>query len=1068
MKQKHRIPCAELILLLTLFCLPAMRAMDLAAFNSGTSVQDWVDTKHSGGIFTVEKGIITIGPVRFKTTLRNCTVKGLPPHKIMYLNGVCSGENLSTEKGCGFRAYATNQGFKYIMAGSPAGDWRWATGTFHKKQMSMAFKVPADGCIDLTLTVMGKGGMIEISDLRIQEYAAGKEAPSPKLNLVVLPAQWQKNAFHLVEEIPAMLNFSLTGKAENYTGKKLCLELETPEFVQVLGANYRQGNFNAAKKWEYPFLTRISEKDGKTVFEIPDSMLRKLLPGRVAWWNDLYVYLLTNPGTKGRSGKMICRIKDGKKELCSYSLELKSLGSLPANRKKTKYFKTILGYPLSAESSVPAVRAAYAKFWNSLTGKPESFLPLLGEQMPENVRQEFRSAYSPVLMIGGAESMPSLRNAWKMLSGKEIPVLMDATGNPWKFSGINLPSIPYVLDDPEGLIWDKMFVHEIKSRLDAFPELKAVEFDHEPGFAWGFCPENRKRFAKRFKLGSVPSAQEILTDHNENWRLFRREQNAAIFRKFQKALKKHFPNLEFRICTAEVDEKGQNSTWCSVDVRLSVPEVKVFQDMDYFQGKRYFDTIKKIQELVPGDHYPLINPAERMERTYRKYTRANVFQNILTIAALGGTGMGFWDQDNFDGQYLFCIADAFRTVAEIETLSVRKIGSAKLAVRPVNTTLKEIVNGDQKAVLEFPEFSNNMRSVLMGGKEEFAVVLFNFDEKREIIAECRLSGIPDGEYYVSDCANQKDYGKFNSTSLAKGILAEIPPEGTTVLKITKTSSDEKYSSVTQKFLKTKSRQSQEESSRDNNFIQDQKKGNLSLSMSVSKASNKVSFKISNGKLTAHLDPENGDILELENTSEGDRFGEIVLENLPDGIPCKYKKTFVGIKDGAIRLEFTAKPEDPDFVNPQGFELEGLTIIKRIVLRRNSGKIEVSAIFSNHSPRGCSMPIIARVKNLIASVDASSGRTLIKRDLPNTLVLKNQKTFKRDWGKKMLVFPWDGESPFRFGKKLTFELSDAFEGVLLWHMNKTMTVEPVICDFVLPGNGKKSITFSIDVISEAGN
>ncbi len=1032
-----------LFVLFSFFCMCG--AMDIPTFNKGTAPGDWKDDfpLANKGKFELTDGKIKLtltGPSQ--CSRYKCSIDGMRGGSLMYFSFYCDGKNIQSAKE-GFRSYLRSKLPRSTASFSPAGNWKWAKGTFDKVLVEGRFKVPADGKLEVVFELRGDAGEVNIYAPMITATKRKDALDKSPVKVTVLPVMWLKDTSNLVQNMPTMVKVNFRADGRKFAGKKLDFTVEHPDFVELIGVEYKQP-VRKNGKLHYPALQICKKKPGSVVFRLPEQMVKALKQDSVLWNNELYVFFNTQ-SQAGKKGKITFKLTEGKNELAAYNFTAKTCGPLPANRKAAKDFKTVIGYPVTAESPFAVIRQAYADFWKSLAKNNEAYSPVWFDQLADELQKDFRKNYTAGIMIAGTGSIPLFRVM--KLDGK-YPHLKDNAGNVMKNGRNPLPSIKYVLDDPDNFIWGKVFKDEVKYRTLALPDTKFICYDFEPHLMdTGYCDDNLKWFAKWAKLSTVPTPKDVYYKYAVKWASFRRYQSELLFQKFAAAVKKHFPELEFRYCSDPLSASGSVSSWCANDPRQSVKHVEVFHNMPYFGGSEYFDVIKANTEILGKKQYPLIDPSEFSEQFFRKYSDLKTSQNILATAALNNIGIGFWHRECFDGRYLIEMARAFAAVAEVEELYGQKNVAKDFKVTAENCLKKTL---GKNAVLEYPKFTDKLRFTAHRKNNSAVVTVFNYDSREKIIVKCQFPALKAGTYTVTDVFNRQSYGNFSATELKKGILLSINPDGAAVMKAVP-ATGKTAAVVSQAQLRQTVRETIAKLSKQQSF-NDIVKGDCRIRWAIPEGRKNTAIILSCGKMSIAIDPEKGDVVSLPGTPI-QQFGDVILENAGLEKPLKYQQIFAGVKDGKAVISFRADVRKEDSTNPGGFKFDGLRIVKTYSVSEKDVKFSIS--FENRNVENEKFVFRARVRSMLSPVRVKE----IPAGLATEILMKKGEKINLPWAMRPKKTPWNGKI-VTFADKMQYQFDGSFAGVYFWQSATLITAEPFTPLFELKAKSKKDFTVTV--------
>ncbi len=1072
-------------LMLTAVC--AVYGLDLAEFNRLGVGQNWqsdYQSKYPGkwSLDSGDKPLLRMECGNGGQVVRILTEANLEPGQPYTLSVMVKGENLEAADKTGMRVLVRDSAGRGLNSISPAGRWKFQSGTFDWYKCEMKFTVPPDGVVRVVPELRGLTGTVWLVEMQLAPVE--KQAPPQSgfpLKYELIPVSFQEDRYWLLENLPGILLLEVTADWKPLAGVPCGVTVELPEFVRLVGSN----GITTSTNGEYPPNPMTEIKPGVFKITFIEEFKRSFPRARPS----AQIYLQAAPGSAGKQGTVSYRMYCGDKQAPASSFTVNVLDPLPADRPKTEKFKTMISIPSSQYTSFREVSGAYANFWNSLAPKPWAFLP--GNALKPELRKEITAPFESLIFMGGSASMPTVYNVKftdKKFAGK-IPMLVyaDGTTNSPKKKG-DTPSVPYILDDPEGLIWEKIVPDEIRERLEAYPETKGVVWDYEPGAKHGFCLENRKRFASCNKLPTVPEIKDIFRDYSGEWFKFRIMQHNQTVEKFAAMMRKHFPNLKFYFCTDSLKPNGQIAEWCAVDPRLAEPVVDMFMNMPYLAGTRYFDEVEYNVKKLKKPNFPLINPSQAMLSYYRIYDPGKVFQNVIATAALGNEGIGFWRNDYFDGRYLRSISDAYAAVAQVENFYCGGKRLDTLSSRVENMYRQKIQKGDQTQELVFPPLDKDIRTLLHTADGEYLITAFNYNSNRRVILNMAIADIPDGEYRVYDLVSRREYTGLNGAALKKGFLAEIQPESVAVLEITAAAAKAELRISQPELARELERELAEY--RSMNLFQTMAEGEARIYWDLLTGYPEPVPVLQTAAMTVALDVASGDIVSVAKAGSPDllaygkyhgQLGVFMInhDNSREKV-TEFKMKKMDITAGIPRAEFSATVGPFPGANPEPNPLEGLEINKTVTVDPKLPRLTVNYELTNRSPRSETMNFSFSIRNygypgtsfsgLKSPVEFSditlNGAPVERRG--NMVILKDGAKIPFEGRLLGESVKWNGETAAitaangSFKEELSFGLPDSTAGIYNWRSLSLLTLEPFTAPITLaPGQSfKYEMTVSI--------
>lgn len=652
------------------------------------------------------------------------------------------------------------------------------------------------------------------------------DAEESILSPSIFPIRLQNNVYNICESFPGGLLFKFTGKREKLSGNKITLELDLPEPIEYLiSCGYMPSRENTFAEFiSDEFISSKKECDGKVYnhYEITvNSAICDRIGPRKAWNNFDRLYLKAPANSRGFSGNAYWEFKVGNNSCCKGTFIVKVLPPVEFPAKKCSRFGLAVSRLANLTVPLKEVSDAYLNYWKSLQVRPLTFdLPRYTRYSPETlikISDNFDMAYLEAgCNRGGMPHFLFTRKDYGCL----LPPLIDYKGKEVK-SGFDfkagLISPWYLIEDPDGIIWEKEFSRFAAKIKNSPIKIKAVIWDFEPhAVDEGFSEKNKEYFKNFAKLDHIPSNEEIIKKYTKEWFSFRLGQNISIVKRFSSAMRKHLPRVEFILASDNLHAgwKSPVAEWCGVDVRLLDEDIDMHMHMPYYSGLQYYNDLIFNLEALKKPYFPLIDPAEDNEYFYSKYTPEKVKQNIMATAALGCAGIGFWPEDILDGRYLLKIASAYGLISKVEDFYLKKPSKA-IAYKwePMNILKKDCKSNDGTGIeLQIPNFKDTVKVVMHEDKGIFLATIFNYDTNPAIIKfsfseitnpYCVVKDIQSAEIFTEKTEN------ISRKTINDGFLIEIAPSEVKVLEISPINTGEVPANKTapQEFLKEKLRAS---------------------------------------------------------------------------------------------------------------------------------------------------------------------------------------------------------------------------------------------------------------------
>jgi hypothetical protein len=943
------------------------------------------------GVWTVDKanyvskpGSLLIENTRGQDTII-CQVIKLKPNTKYRFSCWMKGENIkSSKKFGGARFYLQDKG-KIVWDGSPAGLFKRAVGSFDWGKVEFSFNSNSfkSGSAVIYLTLRFASGKVWYDDVIIEE--ADSKIPADKLGGRLFPVDFQSGTYSVCEGMPGMLFLDIKCGAEaKKNGLKLLLDL--PEEFKFSGScpwlptHYGKNGewLFAPDKFTTTSLIRNKKKYLRYTIDVNPLLIKRARPNRYSWGNFIRLFIAAQPGFAGKTGIAYWSLVSEKQKSKEQRFAVTSLPEIKL-RKLNSDFGMLIGYLWSQTCPFPEINNAYIKYWNSLSKEPQTLKLFYWDKKPLAVRKRIEKNFNISYMLASKYATPRFhytRMYQELCKGKladKFPPIVNYKGEK-DFTAI---APYYLIEDPQGLFWDKYFVEEMKQAMAGQRKTDMIIYDCEPGAKdHGYSRENLRRFAKFAKLNETPSISDIRSKYASRWFEFRVVQHAKIIKKFCQAVHKHFPGVKAALSSDPIHVGDSPlAQWCGVDVRLSDDDVDVFMNMPYYSGVKYFDDVRLNVKILKKPNFPFIDPTEKMEHFYKRYTPQSVKQNIVATAALGCTGIAFWPSDAFDGRYLRSIAAAFYLASVGEKFYKNKECSEKLKTSAENVLKKTFVDSGKKLTVEFPDFSSSVKTLLHSANGEYIITAINYNLHNACILKLAIPTVSNGQYIVQEVESGKIIdGLKNAEEIRRGFLAKINSGNVALIKIfpadniPASAAGIIHSNELQKELAVfRARLAAE------NRFKSLKKGNSAIRWSALTDSDGMpKLKMQTGTNSIYISPQQGaEVVGWKKTSGGEDYlffksrgflGQLIFYDTKQRTaPYHFNLEKIDIVNGCPSGEFSYTVPAYEGANAEYNPLEGL-MVKKIITLRKDGSIKSVYKFTNKSPRRENMKFGFRVKN----------------------------------------------------------------------------------------------------------
>lgn len=888
----------------------------------------------------------------------------------------------------------------------------------------------------------------------------------------LFPADWQGKSYNFLEGYPANLVIAFAGNGKQLAANPPTFIMELPEFLELKGIYTRVG-------WgkQFPLKKESFTENGRRMVRyrvaFPASAVRNLTPVISGWRPGFNCLILPKKGSARRDASFRVAFTENGKRTFEQTYRAVLLPEPEMPSAPLKYFKT--GVTWLRSSSLPddvPVKTAI-QFWRKFDPRPfstcswenfsfpaernalldRSFTLLTGTFACRNSTVKFPGTNFKDLgfMVNGAVTRPG------------VPLFVDGNGKTDK--GSICPR--YLISDPEGLFWGEYFKRGFETRLKRFPSCRDLWFDYEPFVTEGTCDDCLKDFARFAKLDKPPKREEIRSGRplNLKWRQFQAVRNRTILEKFVAAAKKHFPGCRIHLCTATPSPRYLDS-WSAVDSSTVVSKVYAFNPMNYTTGKEYFDTVaSEKKRLGKTLDFSWVDPAEEVERFYKRYKPETILQNIIAAAAQGIGGIVFYPSDSLDGRMLDSIASGFRAVKAVEEILAKgKDVSARLSAVPLNTAKVRLEDEKGKTrILMIPDFSKDIRTVLKEKDGVYAAAVLNYSG-RELYLQL---AVPDfkgrGAADVTDLVSRTGYTGITADHIRQGFPVRIPVDGVLLLKIGG-KAEKTVAAVSQQTIKNDLQTVLKTLKNGGSFMEPRQQGDASIRWVVSR--NTPFIRLGLGEQYLLIDPAGALITTWKNGKKtpvgglSTSLGEVCFNSPDNRKKQEYQTAGHELGADSVRVSFACTvPKDTGFGEED--PLAGLQIAKQITLKKGGireGSVEILTTFRNPGPdvkkynfRFRNIPVsgwtpaVPPYKALLDGKEIECSRFYGKPDA------------KISWHAVNRLVPHDGplNSQIQARWYSYFFETPGSAAFYSWTDGKMMTVEPLYEDVVLAPGKEKS-------------
>ncbi len=979
----------------------------------------------------------------------------------------------------------TAGGKKYLAGGSPAGSFRASAGEFDWKTYRAEFTMPADQtAIKVLIQVHNATGEVQFKDFELREAsvaaASAVQQPRPAA-LRLVSSVWDNHVVYLAAGLP--MPFLVDWRMNPALSAGARVELELPDGITALcGAPWRP-RLNGSGEIDLtadPVEKLPAARTGFSIYRFAPNpeYLRSLLPDRMGWQNYYRIYVRSE--RTGMDLPARVRVLDAADQvLAELPLTLQAMPKLPAVPYKLKNFKFHMTYLDALRAPQPEIRAAYTDFWLALAERPSTSPVFRFDKLPAAIRKEVLDKFNPVVFFGCTPS--GVLNA-------EIPAGMPLLED---YAGQRDPKAvcPRESGNPDSPVWTEATVRLIKTSLSGLPENTPLQYDFEPGLPMNrcFCEACRRDFSESVKAPRILSAAEIRASYAAPWVRFRVAQNARIAEAFALTVKKYFPTHPVWFCTdpLHVDRPSGFSDWCGLDPRLNDRgNYDLFLNMFYHEGVPFFDNVALNVAKIRTPTFPLIDPTERMEMYYRRYTPAGVTMDMVAAAALGCPGFGFWPFDDFDARYLKAIVDGVNMIAPHENFYCGgRDASAGAQVRPLNVAEMKIQDGARSKTIQTPDFLPTLRWRLHRSGDEYLLTVFNYDPDNTLIAAAEIAELKGRGYQVYEASTRRKLGGFSG----EDFQFEVGPRQAAQFRLTPGAWAAAQGEIPRHELERKLAAARE---RGNEFSDhpNRTEGKLFAGWGVLNDLNKPLLKLSDNQRAIYVDLSGGgrivgcltDSLSdaLKDAGKRGHFDELYIYR--NALPLEFHLQALKFVDGAPEAWLTAQVPLPNTAEPDPQAPSGLRISKQVRLTKTgvvskyelenpaeSGRDILAGARIRHWPRFAPVAedASARAADWQLTVPAANGASLGAADFAGSDILLLTESSSRTPG-ELLLTPfkerWSG-APVEVRSAAghwTFGLDPAAArgGILFWWSpNQPATVEPLTVERRLKPGEKMNFT-----------
>lgn len=856
------------------------------------------------------------------------------------------------------------------------------------------------------------------------------------------PVDFQNAYYAIATGIPGVLELDLQGDSKAFAGKELWMELTlTPELIMT-ESRYKRGDVVKSPKAEI-----LKTSDGVYRFKLTPRMLKSIRKDGYSWHNSQQLVLFVSP--QGRPGKYPAAYKvySTEKDYLSGNFTIEILSPLSPGRKIPEHFKLHGGNTTIINFDKETVDRFYS-YIESLKKKPGLFHLVSSKE-----KEAFESKYTPTLTVFLGDSIPRLHCGWRRKPEITSKIEFSKHGNS---HGNLIPEVQYVIDDPEGLIWDKLVPDYIRAQSDVIGQpFKEIFLNIEPGpiySPFGMSLKNRTEFAKYAGLATPPPTEQIKATYATQWFKFRLHQNNLLAKRFVNCVHKYFPDSKAIICTAVLYPHVRSA--CAVDPKALDDYCDGFANM-FYQPTEDMDTRLRdnSKPTLEKPQYVMLDPAERIEQFFRLYTPEAIKQHIFAAGAYGYEGVCFWPDMLMDGRYYVRIAEAFDIMARVENIYRGERREDQLQYKLVNTAEQVFETDGKKVAVSFPEDLAGKVKVHLNKKDhEYVLTALNHSPDTRVILHARIK-----DYKTVVGATLVDLSSrilLKDANPQKGFMFEVKPCDSAVIKISNNNE------IPANIVLQETLAAQADADR-------RKYAVLMAAASFTNVDGRIEWGVSpvimrkairmqgNGGYV-FVDPELA-IVNAWNPNTGEKldgkggFGDIVLSDKEQSMPLKYELKSYSCKNAVPVLEFETRIPDFKTESPIRNPLLGLTV-RRVIVLETGKELMIKTIFKNNSPFKKDMELDLRFRNFLNTQKFS----MVNADavLPE---LSGIGAVRQGFTPPAFVhhkYPWSGDmiscysESENFTDKIMFYQSSHIGAVYFWHSPLVRTIEPILRPFIL--------------------
>ena len=885
---------------------------------------------------------------------------------------------------------------------------------------------------------------------------SGSESVS---EISLFPADFQNGRFAVNEGRNSPMYLTMKGNGIELAQGNAVLEFTLPAWAEV----------SAVYPW-HPQWRRLQKikKDGtgKYIVELEKKFWSQFVMKKPPWANGLNVYFRVTEGSAGKSAPAVLRVTGAGKTYKSHTFLLQAAPALKA-QEKMRYFSI---FPTSfASEGAPDINLfkESVAYWKGLGEKSCYLLENISWSIPQEQKRLLAENFKLLYTLHCVQDTPlpyfsddGFFDRTLSVSRPGVPRLENAVGK--VIRGGICPQ--YLINDPEGIFWDKYIVESLRKLKEKFPGLHDWWLDYESLPENATCDNCRAVFAGKMKLKSIPSREDIRFGKplHTAWRKFRADQRTEILGRLYRTIHKHFPGDRLILCTVILTPDWL-SNWSALDVAAMEKYSDLLFNMHYSSGLNFYNGLRYNLDKLQKPQWVLCDPAEKIIQYFVRYTPERLRQNILVSAAMGVKAFSVFPADYYDAGYLTMFSETAGAIALTGKAYTGKAENERLKTEFLNTVRLRLPDGKEKKEFQFPDFSKIFRSFFHADGNDCYATLVNYSSIQPLFLKV---SVPDfqGEGRVIDLLTRTEYSGVGAEQVRSGFLVKVPPDGSLLLKI----------GGGVKALQICSRENLEKelnsalaaAKRSAESYQEKKKKNCRISWQLNQ--NEIVVTLENCASSATVNPASGGIVTkwrvpgggemLNLRSKAKQLGHLQLYQsnplVPEFIPFEVVHTEFAASQPRILMRYTV-PADSD-AGGEGNPLSHLTIERDISLDWQ-GDIRIRDTFINTSSHP--MKFGYRLKNL---------PVYRWKPGPPRLLLENREIAAGDsvFLKKGTVISWFGavnprtlqqvRADLIWGKfKLRLDAPD-FAGLYFWGDGKTQTMEALSPEIELAPGEKRSL------------